>query len=99
MATHKTYTPEQKTLALQTFAEVGATKAAKQLGISQGTLYSWRDAANKAKAAKKAKKVQTKAKTRSAAQRVTSDVNSIEALIMVKMATALILDAFDRVKN
>ena len=37
----RVYTPEEKRLATERAAEVGAAAASKELGISSGTLSSW----------------------------------------------------------
>jgi len=42
MAERKTYTEEQKKAALEKVAELGITKAAKELGISINSLLKWR---------------------------------------------------------
>ena len=56
MAERKTYSAEQKAEALKKVAELGITKAAKELGISHVTLAKWRVDAGVDTAKKKVEK-------------------------------------------
>ena len=54
---NKSYTDEQKAEALAKVAEVGITKASKELSISATTLNSWKKAAGESAPVKKEKPV------------------------------------------
>lgn len=92
MAGRKTYTDEQKAEALKRVGEIGLRKAAKELGISTGSLMKWRADASLGKAADQgaAAEIEAKKNTRAAVRKAKKAIEDTAAIVSEQAAVSAV---------